>query len=200
MNVRTLCLGILEFGDASGYEIRKLASEGAFSHFIEASYGAIYPALNKLTDDGLVTWHEEREPGKPTKKIYAITEDGRTELAQALATMPRADLFKSETLFTALFAHLVAPDHLAAILKTYRQQHAAEIERLQCAADCCQHPGTQFAIRYGLAINTAALAFLDTEARELAQATRTTGQTSPAEPTTLAHTKLAALPKTEPAQ
>jgi PadR family transcriptional regulator AphA len=44
MNVRTLCLGILAQHDASGYEIKKAVEEGLFAHFIDASYGSIYPA------------------------------------------------------------------------------------------------------------------------------------------------------------
>jgi hypothetical protein len=48
MNVKTLCLGILSFGEASGYEIKKKVEEGLFSHFIDASYGSIYPALTQM--------------------------------------------------------------------------------------------------------------------------------------------------------
>ena len=47
MNVRTLCLGVLQFGEATGYEIKKIVEEGMFNHFIEASYGSIYPALTR---------------------------------------------------------------------------------------------------------------------------------------------------------
>jgi len=182
MNVRTLCLGILHFGAASGYEIRKLASDGAFSHFIEASYGAIYPALTKLTDDGLVTWHEEREPGKPATKIYAITNEGRVALANELHTMPREDLFKSETLFTALFAELVDAEHLSQVLAAYERQHRDEIERLEAAAARCGHPGIQFAIQYGLAINRAALKAIAIEGPKLKS---TAAQTATGEPKAL---------------
>ena len=59
MDVRTLCLGILSLGDATGYEIKKLVAEGSFSFFSEASYGSIYPALTKLTDEGLVSCVEQ---------------------------------------------------------------------------------------------------------------------------------------------
>ena len=52
MNIRTLCLGILSRGDATGYEIKKMAEEGLFSHFVEASFGSIYPALTRMTDEG----------------------------------------------------------------------------------------------------------------------------------------------------
>ena len=53
MNIRTLCLGILQFEDATGYEINKLVADGRFSHFIEASYGSIYPALTKMMQEEL---------------------------------------------------------------------------------------------------------------------------------------------------
>ena len=48
----TLCLGILRFGDATGYEIKKMVEEDMFNHFIEASYGSIYPALTRMSQDG----------------------------------------------------------------------------------------------------------------------------------------------------
>ena len=79
MNVRTLCLAILYFGDATGYEIRKLSTEGKYSYFVEASYGAIYPALAKLEKDGLVTCRIEAVEGKPSRKVYSITDAGRNE-------------------------------------------------------------------------------------------------------------------------
>ena len=40
MNVRTLCLGVLSLGEATGYEIKKLL-ESRFSHFYDASFGSI---------------------------------------------------------------------------------------------------------------------------------------------------------------
>src|SRR3546814_15262936 len=49
MNVKTLCLGVLSRGEASGYEIKKAFEEGPFSHIHQASSGSIYPALNALS-------------------------------------------------------------------------------------------------------------------------------------------------------
>ena len=70
MDVKTLCLGVLceHWGKASGYEIRKLLKEeGAFSHFVDAGYGSIYPALNKLSDEGLVIYEAE-EANQPARQ------------------------------------------------------------------------------------------------------------------------------------
>ena len=50
MDARTLCLGALELGDASGYEIKKLYEEGDLSHFYAVGFGSIYPALTRLVE------------------------------------------------------------------------------------------------------------------------------------------------------
>ena len=63
--------------EASGYEIKKDIEEGLFSHFIDASFGSIYPALTQLAAEGLLTVRAEEQTGKPDKKVYAITEAGR---------------------------------------------------------------------------------------------------------------------------
>ncbi|MEE8545632.1 MAG: PadR family transcriptional regulator, partial [Alphaproteobacteria bacterium] len=51
MDVRTLCLGVLSEGGASGYEIKKKL-EQTYRHFFQASFGSIYPALSRMTEDG----------------------------------------------------------------------------------------------------------------------------------------------------
>lgn len=107
MNVRTLCLSILFEQDASGYEIRKLCTEGECSYFVEASFGSIYPALAKLEDDGLVTSRVEHQAGKPSKKLYSITDAGRATFIEALHEPIAADVYRSPFLLFARFAHLI---------------------------------------------------------------------------------------------
>ncbi|NJM31023.1 MAG: PadR family transcriptional regulator [Rhizobiales bacterium] len=114
MNVRTLCLGILSMGEASGYEIKKEIEEGLFSHFIEASFGSIYPALTQLASDGLLTVRAEEQTGKPDKKVYAITENGRQHLIRSLQVTPARDKYKSEFLFEMLFAEHLPHNHIVA--------------------------------------------------------------------------------------
>ena len=107
MNVRTVCLAILNFRDASGYEIKKLVTESHYSHFADASFGSIYPALGKLERDALVSQREEREPGHPPRKVYSITEAGRETLLGQLAEPAREDVFRSEFLMVVMCAHLL---------------------------------------------------------------------------------------------
>ncbi len=165
MNIRTLCLGILFKGEATGYEINKLAEEGRFRYFIEASYGSIYPALNKLTEDGLVTWREEQQEGKPARKVYAITQAGREAFLQALYEKPGPDNIKSPFLFLTLYVAHLSPDYVREVI----DERIAHIEAIKafledCCCGTCAEAGEDaselFAIRYGIAMCEAGLTFL----------------------------------------
>ena len=122
MDAKTLCLGVLVMGDASGYEIRKMFEEGPFAHFQDASYGSIYPALAKLAEDGLIVVIETPEDGHPDKrdkKTYRITEVGRRAFNEALAKTPTPDKIRSDTTFLMFFAEFMDPDHLRAVYDDY---------------------------------------------------------------------------------
>lgn len=161
MNVRTLCLGILSFEDATGYEIRKMSIDGKYSHFVDASYGSIYPALNKLEADGLVTYREETQPGKPARKIYSIAPAGRAELAKSLCEPPSADIFRSEFLMIAISAEMLPRDVVTKAIDTHKanlEQELGMIEQIECNSI---PPSFQWAARYGKHCMGQSLKFLE---------------------------------------
>lgn len=161
MNVRTLCLGILQFSDATGYEIKKAVEDGMFNHFIEASFGSIYPALTRMAQDGLVTCREEAQSGKPDKKVYSITPAGRLELVRALSAAPGADKFKSEFLFVMLLADLLPREHIATVLGQRINEMRAELECMRACADQSDNSGGRFVVGYGAAVYEAGLKYLE---------------------------------------
>ncbi|WP_429008257.1 hypothetical protein [Roseixanthobacter psychrophilus] len=46
--------------------MRKRAAEGPLSYFTEASFGAIYPALDRLWREGLIERRREARPARYT--------------------------------------------------------------------------------------------------------------------------------------
>lgn len=124
MNVRTLCLAILHHQDATGYEIRKLSTEGKYAYFVDASFGSIYPALAKLEDDGLVSCRQEQQDGKPPRKIYTINDKGRDALRTSLQEAPSPDIFRSEFLLIGMCADLLESGDLKRALDV----HVAQVE------------------------------------------------------------------------
>ncbi len=124
MDAKTLCLGALTCGDASGYEIKKMFEEGAFAHFHQVSFGSIYPALAKLCEEGLIDMHEESQDGRPDKKVYSLTDKGRDALRLAVKKTPAPDKVRSEVMVMFFLQEYLEADHLSEVfyqqLNTYR--------------------------------------------------------------------------------
>lgn len=124
MDVRTLCLGALMGGEATGYEIRKMFEDGTFSHFQIASLGSIYPALTKLTQDGMVTFVEREQENRPDKKVYQLTSEGRrTFLRTLLQTRPGEDRYRSDILFMLTFAEELPIELTEALIDEFAARH-----------------------------------------------------------------------------
>lgn len=170
MNVRTLCLGVLSTAEASGYEIKKEIEEGVFSHFIDASFGAIYPALTQLAAEGLVTVRAEEQSGKPGKKVYAITVKGRDALGRALSVLPGRDKYRSEFLFQMLLQQYITPEVMRAAIDKQIGDIESDLARIR-ECKCAEHPhaGARFVADYGEAALKAALAVLKDKKAALQQ-------------------------------
>lgn len=167
MNVRTICLAILYDGDATGYEIRKLSVEGEYSYFIDASYGAIYPALARLEQDMLVTSRVENQDGRPAKKIYSITPLGRTEFIQSLFEKLEEDDFRSEFLLFLRFASELPQS----LVEQRLDERMAEIKATLADFDRLKnehpHPGDSWVIDYGRTCMQAAHDYIQAHRGEL---------------------------------
>lgn len=170
MDVRSLCLGILSLGDASGYEIKKAFEDGALSHIHAASFGSIYPALYALVDGGLAVVREVEQEKRPDKRVYSITPAGQTALRHALAGEPGGDKVRSDFLFGIFFAQELAPDELARRLDRRIDWYRQALQQMQaCAAsdDGAAPPGPRFTRGLGEAVYGAALDYLESNRERL---------------------------------
>lgn len=162
MDVRTACLGLLTFGEATGYEIKKAFEDGAFRSFIDASFGSIYPALNKLTEDGHVTCKAMVQDGRPDKKIYSITEAGRSFFKDALQETPQEDKFRSEFLFWMTFSDLMSASRVSGLIDNQVAQYQTKVEELRQLSRTELQDGEQFVVGFGEAIFAASIEYLKT--------------------------------------
>lgn len=168
MNVRTICLAILYECQATGYEIRKLSVEGEYSYFVDASFGSIYPALAKLEAEHLVASHVEQQEGKPTKKVYSITEAGRHAFIASLFENLGEDEFRSEFLLFARFASELP----ASLVETRLKERLVQIDEAiaemnRIAEDRAQHPADDWVISYGRTCMGAARDYINAHMGEL---------------------------------
>lgn len=168
MNVRTLCLSILYNEDATGYDIRRMCTEEEFSYFAEASYGSIYPALARLEDENLVTSRSEQQNGKPARKVYSITEAGRSALTEELSGPLGEDMFRSPFLLFARFAHILPPDLVEQRCSEMLEKTMAGLQRLEGVGgrrDCSA--ADMWVINYGRAVLEVAEKHLRAHMHEL---------------------------------
>src|SRR5262249_49949781 len=110
MSHRYLILGLLMESPMSGYDIKKRVRL-ALGAATQASYGTLYPTLHKLLAEGAVEMQEVPQQGRPAKKVYRITENGRREVQVWLKKPPAADQIRREFLLKLYLAsHLPAQD------------------------------------------------------------------------------------------
>ena len=168
MDIRTLCLGILTMGDATGYEIKK-TFEDRLDLIFHASFGSIYPALNKLTKEGLVSCRALAQEKRPDKKIYSITANGRYQFFDAIMKKPAADRFRSEFMATLMFSHLLPASAISELIDDrIRDRH----QKIALMKDECHDKQTdrdQFLCNFGLAMYQAEIDYLQ-ENRHLLEA------------------------------
>lgn len=160
MDVRTICLGILTRGDATGYEIKKLFEDCRFSYFVEASFGSIYPALSRLTDDGLVSVREEAGGRRPDRKVYSITPKGRDAFVASLGGPLSDDRFRSPFLFAMMFSDFLDPGRVTALLDDYIADTEARLAQITCDCGRPCNAREAFICGYGRTAYSAVLGFL----------------------------------------
>jgi DNA-binding PadR family transcriptional regulator len=117
-------LGLLTIEPMSGYDLRVTIRE-TVGYFWNESYGQIYPNLHRLAAEGLVKRRTERQPGKPDRHIYSITEKGRERLRKWLAVPPQPEIPRNELLLKLFFGDQVPAHTLIAYVARMAEEHRA---------------------------------------------------------------------------
>jgi PadR family transcriptional regulator, regulatory protein AphA len=165
VNIRHTILGLLAQQAMTGYDIKSLFK--GLSWLIDApSYGSLYPTLHALLEEEMVTVSVEPGQGKPSRKLYHITDSGRRELHEQLlsAELPECSLraFARQLILADCFA----PAKLATHLGHRRGQLEEYLQSRECAVT--QHnPGQRLIDDYGSTIARAELAWLNAHLAEL---------------------------------
>ena len=160
MQLKTLCLGLLDFSDATGYDIKRMF-EYSLNHFHAASFGSIYPALKQLEEEGHVSSYVEPGERHPDRRLFRLTSEGRQHFIDALSGTEPSETLKSEFLVLLFFAHLLETEELEEKLAAMEQRYDAKIAELESLSDPdCHRPGIQFTIEFGIAAMQARRDFI----------------------------------------
>lgn len=138
MDTKTLCLAVLSRGPASGYEIKKTLEQPPYCLFQDTGFGSIYPALQRLSEEGAVAATDCTPTGRPAKRIHELTAEGRDRLLAALGQAPAPDRLRSDFLFTLLHGDLLPPDLVLEMIDariTDLEAKLAQVEACEPSAD-----------------------------------------------------------------
>lgn len=160
MDIRTVCLGALLLGDSTGYDLKKLFEEGPFSHFFDASFGSIYPALSRLCEEGLIAERQSKGRGHPGRKVYAISDAGRRALIETISATPMPDRYRSEFLFCLTLADLVPVEKIRRLIDLHIERLEAQIAEIDRNELEVSSPAWRLASGYGRAMASAGLRYL----------------------------------------
>lgn len=127
-----LILGLLMLSPMTGYDLQQFIKKN-LALICSHSAGSVQTALSKLEREGKVATSESAQ-GKRRKKIFTITDTGRTAFSSWVAQPMQADKVKNMELSRLFFAGLAKPeDRLAAIRDYIRQME--ETRGVLCAIE-----------------------------------------------------------------
>jgi len=147
-------LGVLTRGEGSGYDIRK-HFETSVSHFWSESYGQIYPALKKLTEEGCAEEVEVTERSRGQKR-YRITPEGELRFRDWLGGPIDAVSYRDELLLRVFFARKtdipavrILFERELAEMQQARQAYLKQQEASVQQEGSEEHPFLALTLRYG---------------------------------------------------
>lgn len=120
-------LGLLARQPMSGYDLTSVLKQRVVP-FGPISHTQIYPALASLERKGLVRYHiVEQQAVRPDKKVYELTEEGRTALWQWVESPTPLAFLYDEFFLKAYSLWLADPERM---IERFREQAQLHREKL----------------------------------------------------------------------
>lgn len=174
-------LALSESGTGHGYDLaRQFSPEAPLGDVVRLEPGMVYHHLKKLERLGWVLAVPQAEPGRPARRLYALSAPGRAELGRWLSEpVARTREIRLDFLVKLYLALLLDPALAVRLVEEQRDLCARLVESLSNRLRSGQVDENRDAVtaRFGdmvldmrLAQTRAALAWLDRVGRDAAMA------------------------------
>lgn len=118
MSLKLTILGFLSWNPQSGYDLKKCFSALDFIPW-SGNNNQIYKTLITLDAEGLVVSSLSHPESGPSKKIYSLTEKGRTALKTELLGTPELETVKNTFLLQLAFTEILETRLILQLLEDY---------------------------------------------------------------------------------
>jgi DNA-binding PadR family transcriptional regulator len=120
-------LGLLSFGERSGYEMKKAAERGV-GYVWTAAKSHIYAVLPRLVEGGFATTRRVTQERRPDKQVYRITRKGERAFKAWLEAPIEERGTRSPFLLKVFFGGLMSKEALAGHIERKRAEVVRELE------------------------------------------------------------------------
>ncbi len=123
-------LGLLTFGEQSGYDLMKFAHK-SIGYFWGPAKSHLYAELRRLRDHGYALETQVEQAQRPDKRVYSITPEGERALRTWLETAEVApEQIKSVFTLKVFFGALMPRESFVAQVKEMHRAARAHFEEL----------------------------------------------------------------------
>jgi DNA-binding PadR family transcriptional regulator len=134
-----IILGHFMISPAHGYELKQRIDRSFGNTYINIINSLLYPRLAEMESNGYIEGHREMQEKVPDKKVYRITEPGKKQFKQLVATpvkMKKGVLpdFMDLTVHAVFFSHITKKEREKVIrpfYEAYRAGYEKSVEALQ---------------------------------------------------------------------
>ena len=131
-------LALLANGPAHGYELKQALEQQFGSVLPPLNAGQIYTTLSRLQRDGLVDDDAVAQNGRPNKRVYELTEQGRQELDTWVKDATPATRLKDDFFIKLVLARAAG---IADPLELIGRQRTAYLQALRDLDDVAAQAG-----------------------------------------------------------
>ncbi len=171
MSLPHVILGFLNYAPATGYDLKK-TFDATVRHFWPADQSQIYRTLARLVNDGAASLEEIPQSGKPARKLYHITDKGRSELMNWLREFRPPENARNPSLIQVFFGGNLNDDEMLGRLEKVATGLRAELEIYGDVPSCVAGLAPialadrekffwMLTLEYGLAVTRAELEWLE---------------------------------------
>jgi PadR family transcriptional regulator, regulatory protein AphA len=128
MSLPHALLGLINYKPATGYDL-KTTFKNSIHFFWNAALPHIYRILKQMEGQGWITVTVEHQEGKPSRKVYQVTESGRQELQRWLVEPLEMPEHRLPLLVKVFFGNQMPPDQIREHLKRWREFHAEVLQK-----------------------------------------------------------------------